>query len=149
MPRALDPFRFLLIAVAGWMNQHQLLAIDYLREENRILREQLGGRRLRFTDDQRRRLATKAKGLGRKLLAEFATIVTPETLRAWPRQLIAQKIRWECQARAWAGAPPESMEANPQQWVIRRMRRSANPLKLSAKARVMAADGERALGLPN
>ena len=49
MPRALDPFRFLLIAVAGWMNRHQLLAIDYLREENRILREQLGERRLRFT----------------------------------------------------------------------------------------------------
>src|SRR6187402_1268442 len=76
MPRALDPFRFLLIAVAGWMNQHQLIAIDYLREENRILREQLAGRRLRFTDDQRRRLATKAKGLGRKVLVEIATIVT-------------------------------------------------------------------------
>ena len=88
MLRALDPFRFLLIAVAGWMNQHQLLVIDYLREENRILREQLGGRRLRFTDDQRRRLAAKAKGLGRKLLAEIATIVTPETLLAWHRQLI-------------------------------------------------------------
>jgi len=91
MPRVLNPFRFLLIAVAGWMNQHQLLAIDYLREENRILREQLGGRRLRFTDGQRRRLAAKAKGLGRKLLAEFATIVTPETLLAWHRQLIAHK----------------------------------------------------------
>ena len=87
--RALDPFRFLLIAVAGWMNQHQLLDIDYLREENRILRAQLGGRRLRFTDDQCRRLAAKAKGLGRKLLAEIATIVTPETLLAWHRQLIA------------------------------------------------------------
>ena len=73
------------------MNLHQLLAIDYLREENRILREQLGGRRLRFTDAQRRRLAAKAKGLGRKLLAEFATIVTPETLLAWHRQLIAHK----------------------------------------------------------
>ena len=46
---------------------------------------------LRFTDDQRRRLATKAKGLGRKLLAELATIVTPETLLAWHRKLIAQK----------------------------------------------------------
>jgi hypothetical protein len=54
MQRALDPFRFLLIAVAVWMNQHQLLVIDYLREENRILREQLGGRLLRFTDGQRR-----------------------------------------------------------------------------------------------
>src|SRR3954451_20293426 len=43
MPRVLDPFRFLLIALAGWMNQRQQLAINYLREENRVLREQLGG----------------------------------------------------------------------------------------------------------
>ena len=65
--------------------------IEYLREENRVLREQLGERRLRLTDDQRRRLAAKAKGLGRKLLAEVATIVTPETLLRWHQQLIAQK----------------------------------------------------------
>ena len=91
MLRVLDPFRFVLIAVAGWMNQHQLQVIDYLREENRVLREQLGGRRVRLNDDQRRRLAAKAKWLGRKLLAEVATIVTPETLLAWHRKLIAQK----------------------------------------------------------
>jgi putative transposase len=91
MPKVLDPFRFLLIAVAGWMNQHQLQVIEYLREENRVLREQLGDRRLRFNDDQRRRLAAKAKGLGRKLLAELATVVTPETLLAWHRKLIALK----------------------------------------------------------
>ena len=59
---ALDPFRFILITIAGWMTQRQLHAIDYLREENRVLREQLGGRRLRLNDDQRRRLAAKAKG---------------------------------------------------------------------------------------
>ena len=87
MPRVLDPFRFVLIAVAGWMNQRQLQIIDYLREENRVLR----GRRVWLNDDQRRRLAAKAKGLGRKLLAEVATIVTPETLLAWHRKLIAQK----------------------------------------------------------
>lgn len=91
MSKILDPFRFVLIAVAGWMNQRQLQVIDYLREENRVLREQLGGRRLRLNDDQRRRLAAKAKGLGRKLLAEVATIVTPETLLSWHRKLIAQK----------------------------------------------------------
>jgi hypothetical protein len=91
MPRVLDPFRFVLIAVGGWMNQHQLQIIDYLREENRVLREQLDGRRVRFNDDQRRRLAAKAKGLGRRLLAEVATIVTPETLLAWHRKLIANK----------------------------------------------------------
>ena len=91
MSGVLDPFRFVLIAVAAWMNQRQLQVIDYLREENRVLREQLGGRRLRLNDDQRRRLAAKAKGLGRKLLSEVATIVTPETLLAWHRKLIAQK----------------------------------------------------------
>ena len=73
------------------MNQRQLQVIDYLREENRVLREQLGGRRLRLDDDQRRRLAVKAKALGRRVLAEIATIVTPETLLAWHRKLIAQK----------------------------------------------------------
>ena len=86
-----DPFRFLLISVAGWTSQRQLQMIDYLREENRVLREQLGDRRLRLDDDQRRRLAAKAKGLGRKLLAEVATIVTPETLLRWHKRLIAQK----------------------------------------------------------
>ena len=91
MPRVLDPFRFVLIAVAGWMNQRQLQMIDYLREENRVLREQLGGRRMRLNDDQRRRLACRAKRLGRSLLSDVATIVTPETLLAWHRKLIAQK----------------------------------------------------------
>src|SRR5437868_11715271 len=91
MSRMLDPFQFLLIAIAGWMNHRQLHVIEYLREENRVLREQLGNRRLRLNDDQRRRLASKSKGLGRKLLAEVATIVTPETLLAWHRKLIAHK----------------------------------------------------------
>ena len=73
------------------MNRHQQQVIEYLMEENRVLREQIGNRRLRFSDDQRRRLAAKAKQLGRKLLAQVATIVTPETLLAWHRKLIAQK----------------------------------------------------------
>jgi hypothetical protein len=77
MARALDPFQFLLVAVAGWMNRHQQRTIEYLREENRVLREQLGDRRLRFNDDQRRRLAAKAKGLGRRLLAEVAPRSNP------------------------------------------------------------------------
>jgi putative transposase len=91
MPRVFAPFQFLLIAASGWMNQRQQQTIEYLREENRVLREQLGDRRLRFNDDQRRRLAVRAKELGRKLLAEVATLVTPETLLAWHRKLIAQK----------------------------------------------------------
>jgi HTH-like domain len=91
MHAVLNPLRFLIIAISGLMNQRQQRVIDYLLEENRVLREQLGARRIRFTDDQRRRLAAKAKKLGRKLLAEIATVVTPETLLAWHRKLIAMK----------------------------------------------------------
>lgn len=64
MRPALDPFRLLLVSLAGWLNQRQQDVIDYLLEENRVLREQLGGKRLRFNDDQRRRLAVRAKKLG-------------------------------------------------------------------------------------
>ena len=86
-----DPFRLLLISVSGCMSQQQLDVIDYLQEENRVLRQQLGGKRLRLSDEQRRRLAAKAKKLARRVLREVATIVTPETLLVWHRKLIAQK----------------------------------------------------------
>jgi len=91
MRLALDPFRLLLISLAGWLNQQQQEAIDYLQEENRVLREQLGGKRLRFNDAQRRRLAVRAKKLGWRMLHELTTIVTPATLLAWHRRLIARK----------------------------------------------------------
>ena len=56
-----------------------------------MLREQLGGKRLRFNDAQRRRLAVRAKKLGWRMLHELTTIVTPATLLAWHRRLIARK----------------------------------------------------------
>jgi hypothetical protein len=55
------PIRFLLVALAGWINQQQREVTDYPQEENRVLREQLGPRRLWFTNDQRIRLARKQK----------------------------------------------------------------------------------------
>ena len=88
---SLFPLQLLLLAFAGWVNHRQALMIDYLREENRILKEQLGGKTPRLTDDQRRRLAAKGKLLGRKLLAQVATIVTPDTILGWYRRLIATK----------------------------------------------------------
>jgi putative transposase len=106
----LDPFQFLLVAVAGWMNQRQQQVIEYLREENRVLREQLGDRRLRFNDDQRRRLAVRAKGLGRKLLAEVASLVTPDTLLAWHRKLIAQKYDGHLKRRPGRPRNQEQLE---------------------------------------
>jgi hypothetical protein len=103
MPTAFDPFSFLVNCIVGWMNQHQHDIINYLIEENRVLRQQIDDRRLRFTDDQRRRLAVKAKMLGRNILRQIATIVTPETLLAWHRKLIANK--YDGSAQRTAGRP--------------------------------------------
>ena len=87
----LYPWQFLLVVLAGWVNEEQRQVIEYLKEEHRVLREQLGKKRLRFTDDQRRRLAAKGKILGRKLLRELGCIVTPATILRWHRKLIAMK----------------------------------------------------------
>jgi hypothetical protein len=71
------PLHFLLVALAGWINQHQRDVIDYLQAENRVLREQLGPQRLRFTDAQLVRLAAKANHLRRRVLHDIGTIVSP------------------------------------------------------------------------
>ena len=84
-------WQILLVALAGWVNRRQLEVIAYLREENRVLKEHLGGRRLHFTDPQRRRLAATGHCLGRRTFADVATLVTPDTILRWHRRLIARK----------------------------------------------------------
>lgn len=83
--------QLLMLIVAGWVNRQQQDVIDYLLEENRVLRAQLKGKRLRLTDSDRRRLAVKAKALGRKVLMRVASIATPDTILRWYRQLVAAK----------------------------------------------------------
>ena len=106
MSVAIQPWTFLAVAVAGWIHRDQQAAIAYLLEENKVLRARLGGRRLRFTDAERRRLAAKGKALGHKLLAEVAGIVTPDTLLAWHRRLIARK--WDESGAAETARAPTS-----------------------------------------
>lgn len=91
MNTSIPALQFLLLVFTGVVNRRQQDAIDYLKEENRVLREQLEERRLRLTDDQRRRLAVKGHTLGRKLLDELCTIVTPDTIMLWYRKLVARK----------------------------------------------------------
>ena len=88
---ALRPWHFVVAMVAGWLNREQSAAIEYLREENRVLREQLGKRRFRLTDAQRRRRAIKGKVVGTRGVRELGCIVAPETLLRWYRQLVARK----------------------------------------------------------
>jgi len=83
--------QFLVLTVSGWLTRRQAAAVAYLMEENRVLREQLGGRRLRLTDAQRRRLAIKGKAIGRRALGEVASIVTPDTILRWYREFVAHK----------------------------------------------------------
>ena len=80
-----------MMIFAGWVNRSQQDVIEYLQAENRVLREQLGDGRFLFTDGQRRRLAARAKAIGRKGLFEISTLVTPDTLLRWYRRLIAKK----------------------------------------------------------
>ena len=100
---ALQAWQLLIVALAGWINRHQQDMIDYIQEENRILEHKLKGKRIRFTDDERRRLAVKGKILGRKVLREVASIVTPDTILAWHRKLIARK--WDYSKRRGPGRP--------------------------------------------
>jgi len=59
---------FLLMMVGGWVHRHQLIVIEFLEAENRLLKERLRGKRIRFTDAERALLARKAKAVGRKAL---------------------------------------------------------------------------------
>lgn len=103
MSSLLPPLHLLLMMFAGWVNRHQLNVIEYLQEENRVLKERLGGRRIRFTDAERRRLARKARLLGRKVLNKLETLVTPDTLLRCPMNAFAERfvrsIKEECLSR--------------------------------------------------
>src|SRR5882724_13573396 len=84
---------FLLMMGSGWVHRHQLLVIEFLQAENRLLRDRLRGRRIRFTDAERALLARKAKTVGRKALLELDSVVSPVTLLRWHKRLCCTLMR--------------------------------------------------------
>jgi hypothetical protein len=80
-----------------------VIVIEFLQAGNRMLKERLRGKRIRFTDAERTLLARKAKAVGRKALLELDTIVSPDTLMRWHRRLVAQK--WDFSKRRGPGRP--------------------------------------------
>ena len=103
MVASLFPLQYLIATLALWLNRQQQEVIDYLKEENRLLKAKLGDRKIQFTDAERRRLAIRAKPIGRKLLSQLTTLVTPDTLLRWHRELVAQK--WNYVHRRSPGRP--------------------------------------------
>ncbi len=104
----LEPWQFLLLILASWINQQQQEVIDYLRTENQVLKEKLGKKRILLNDEQRRRLAVKGSVLGRKRLEDIGTLFTPDTILRWHRLLVAKK--WgspRCRNGGPTGAKPE------------------------------------------
>ena len=109
MKAHLHPWQLLLLILAGWINRRQQDAVEYLITENRILKQKLGKKRIILSDDQRRQLAVKGKILGRKILEQLTTIVSPETILRRHRELVAR--HWDYSGRRKSvGRPPVPQE---------------------------------------
>jgi len=119
----LVPFRLLVATLTGRLTDQQQDAMAYLIDETGILRRQLGGRRVRLTDAERCRLAVRGHRLGRQRLSQIATIVTPDTILRWHRQLIARKWTYPMRRQAVPACGERFINSSPA-WRVR-IRRGA------------------------
>ena len=101
------PWKRMLAYVTGEVDQSLLARVEYLIEENRVLRNQIS-KRILLTDAERKILAEKAFALG-KLMADTVTIVKPETILKWHRRLVAKKFDGS-KNRKKQGRPPVTPE---------------------------------------
>jgi len=113
----LQPWQFVLLVLAGWVNRAQQEAIEYLRTENQVLIEKLGKKRILLSDDQRRRLAVKGKILGRKRLREVCSLFTPDTILRWHRMLVAKK--WDYSDRGGKKPGRPTVDDEVEQLILR------------------------------
>ncbi len=116
----LQPWQLLLVILSGYVNRHQQQVNDLYRTQLKFLLQAQGRKRILLSDDQRRQLAVKGKLLGRKALMELTTIVTPDTILRWHRQLVARKWDYSDQRKKKPGRPPLSDQVK--QLVVRMAR---------------------------
>lgn len=106
----LQPCHVFFVILAAWINHHQQRVNDFQRAQIKVLLQAQGKKRILLSDDQRRILAVKGKTLGRKALTELTTIVTPDTILRWHRELVAQKWDYSDRRTKRPGRPPVSDE---------------------------------------
>jgi len=96
----------LITCLAYCIDKELYKAIDYLREQVRVLVEhqEKENKRILLTNNQRMRVAAKAKRLSRKMLEQCTELFTPDTIMCWYRKLIAEKYDGS-QSRTYAGRP--------------------------------------------
>ena len=105
MSLILQPWHLVVVALSGWVNQRQQQIIEFQNAEIEALLKKLGKKRVLLTDAQRRNLAVKGKALGRKALMELTTIVTPDTILRWHRELVAKKWNYSDLRKKKPGRP--------------------------------------------
>ena len=101
----LQPWELLFAILSGWFYRRQQQIIEFQHTEIMSLMKSQGKKHILLTDDQRRLLAVKGKSLGRKTLRELTTIVTPDTILRWHRQLVAQKWDYSDRREKQPGRP--------------------------------------------
>jgi len=145
-----------IATVARLLCRELTLQNEYLRLENRILKEKVSGR-IRFTDEERRSLAEAALAMGRSLMNEVVSIVKPETILAWQRRLERRKMLWDYSARRRRGPgrprPRDDIEAmvcrvaRENAWSYQRIRGELLKLGIT-RSKGCIADILRRNGLP-
>src|SRR4029450_10989372 len=137
------PLAFFVLLFSGCVNRHQQVVIDYLLEENRVLRAVNGSRRLRLTDDQRRRLAVKGHVLGRRHLAAVAGIVTPDTTCGGTGGSSPRNTTVRGRGAQVARPPSRTSQRSSCAWRTRIRRRATCTDILEFRARVLVIIGRR------
>ena len=102
MSFVLQPWQVAFVLFATWVNHRQQQIIAFQNDQIESLLEKMGKKRVLLNDEQRRRLAVKGKAIGRKALREVTTIVTPDTILRWHRQLVPRN-----------GTTPSDARRNP------------------------------------
>jgi hypothetical protein len=141
-----------LVALAGLVNQQQLAIIEYLKQENRVLRELHVRGRGKRTLREREGLA-----IGRRVLRAMGTIVTPATILRWRRRLMVNKYdgsekrrlgrpRVVEEIRALAARVAHDSERCGYSRIVGELRKLGHKVSRSTIRRVSRAIGAGALG---